>query len=221
MTNRLSVRKRFERLATSRRMIWIVIATTSCHDKVESTNGANVTRKPIPNPTIPSGCRNSKFHVTGPQRNSPSNSKTNHFRWTIVNNAAKNLWKRPNSKDLTCLFMINLPQHLPFVSSIMPSQNVPIQQTSQNFPITYQQPQTVTQQMQTAPSVAYPTNPQGISLVLQDLLTVRTIVYTCMYIYINVCMCIYIVRVSIIDRAGISLVNIASRIEDHGRTDSV
>ena len=45
------------------------------------------------------------------------------------------------------------------------------------------------------------------------------------YVHVNVCICIYIyiyiVRVSIIDRAGISLVNIASRIEDHGRTDSV
>lgn len=81
----------------------------------------------------------------------------------------------------------------------------------------------VTQQMQTTPSVAYPTNPQGISLVLQDLLTVRTIVCTCMYIYIYIRMYVYIciVRVSIIDRAGISLVNIASRIDDHGRTDSV
>ncbi|OAD52629.1 hypothetical protein WN48_00649 [Eufriesea mexicana] len=54
--------------------------------------------------------------------------------------------------------MINFPYNVPLMSSIMPSQNVPVQ-TSQNFQ-PFQQPQMVTQQMQTTPSIVHPTNAQ-------------------------------------------------------------
>ncbi|KOX76657.1 hypothetical protein WN51_11010 [Melipona quadrifasciata] len=64
-----------------------------------------------------------------------------------------------SSGDLTCFLMISLPQNPSFASSMMPSQNVPVQ-TSQNFPTTFQQPHTVAQQMQTTPFAGYPANPQ-------------------------------------------------------------
>ena len=82
------------------------------------------------------------------------------------------------SGDLTCFLMISLPQCPTFASSMMPSQNVPVQ-TSQNFPMTFQQPHTIAQQMQTTPSAGYPANPQGTWPVLQKLLTVC------------VCVCVY------------------------------
>ena len=85
---------------------------------------------------------------------------------------------------------------------MMPSQNVPVQ-TSQNFPMTFQQPHTIAQQMQTTPSAGYPANPQGTWPVLQKLLTVC------------VCVCVCI------DLIGRELEFSMANIEDHGRVDSV
>ncbi|XP_017796775.1 PREDICTED: uncharacterized protein LOC108578039 [Habropoda laboriosa] len=55
--------------------------------------------------------------------------------------------------------MTGLPYNMPLTSQIMPNQSVPVQTSHNNF-LPFQQPQPVVQQMQTAPSVAYPTNPQ-------------------------------------------------------------
>ncbi|XP_053995646.1 uncharacterized protein LOC128885572 [Hylaeus anthracinus] len=51
--------------------------------------------------------------------------------------------------------MINIPYNVPLMAQIAPSQNIPVQTSQNNFQA-FQQPQTVTQQMQTQPS----TNPQ-------------------------------------------------------------
>ncbi|XP_076627730.1 uncharacterized protein LOC143344958 [Colletes latitarsis] len=51
--------------------------------------------------------------------------------------------------------MINIPYNAPLMAQITPSQNIPVQTSQNNFQ-TFQQPQTVTQQMQTNPCI----NPQ-------------------------------------------------------------
>ncbi|KAK1128493.1 hypothetical protein K0M31_002951, partial [Melipona bicolor] len=149
------------------------IAATSRHDKVELTNSTNVTRsKPIANPAIPSGFRNSKFHVTeSPRKPRPSNTNNNPNPLALYRQYTRSQYTREedeldSSGDLTCFLMISLPQNPSFASSMMPSQNVPVQ-TSQNFPTTFQQPHTIAQQMQTTPFAGYPANPQGTPRVLQ------------------------------------------------------